>query len=148
MKKVIISQKQLCYLNENSINISAQAKDNSLHSFSNAATDTNAVSDIQKAQVAGDVNLIVNGPKTDDTQPVQQINVTKGDTVQNALATQGNDELIRNGGSVKITGDGIGETIKYTKNQIKETARLKRLKEEGYIISKKNLMEMIMNDIY
>lgn len=148
MKKVIISQEQLCYLNENSINISAQAKDNSLSSFSNAATDTNAVSDIQKAQVAGDVNLMVNGPKTDDTQPVQQINVTKGDTVQNALATQGNDELIRNGGSVKITGDGIGETIKYTKNQIKETARLKRLKEEGYIISKKNLMEMIMNDIY
>ena len=147
MKKVIISQKQLNYLNENSVNISAQAKDNSLSSFSTAATDTNAVSDIQKAQVAGDVNLTVNGPNTNDTQPVQQINVAKGDTIQNALATQGNDELIRNGGAVKITGDGIGESVCFTKKQIEEIAKKNRLKNIGHVVTKNELLEFITKNI-
>lgn len=144
MKKVIISQKQLAYLNEeNSVNISAQAKDNSLSSFSTAATDTNTVSDIQKAQVAGDVNLIVNGPDTDDSQPIQQINVAAGDTVQNALATQGSDELIRNGGSVKIAGDGIGECNVFTKKQIEEI-RLSKIKQEEKSMTKNELIEMFL----
>ena len=42
------------YLNEeNTVNIAAQAKDNSLSSFSAAATDTNTASDVQKAKTAG-----------------------------------------------------------------------------------------------
>lgn len=144
MKKVIISQKQLAYLNEeNSVNISAQAKDNSLSSFSTAATDTNTVSDIQKAQVAGDVNLVVNGPETNDSQPTQHINVAAGDTIQNALSTQANDELIRNGGNVRITGDGISENNIFTKKQIEEI-RLANIKREGKTMTKKELIEMFL----
>ena len=49
MKRIIISQRHMQYLNEeNTVNIAAQAKDNSLSSFSAAATDTNTASDIQK----------------------------------------------------------------------------------------------------
>ena len=41
------------YLNEeNTVNIAAQAKDNSLSSFSAAATDTNTASDMQKAKIS------------------------------------------------------------------------------------------------
>lgn len=141
MKKIIITNKHLRKINEeNSVNISAQAKDNSLSSFSTAATDTNTTSDIQKASVAGDVNLMVSGPKTDDTQPTQVVNVAAGDTVQNALLNQGNDELIRNGSSVKITGDGLGESYVFTKKTIKE-ARLAKMKKDGKIYTKKELLE-------
>ena len=45
MKRLIISQRHLNCLNEeNTINIAAQAKDNSLSSFSTAASDTNTMS--------------------------------------------------------------------------------------------------------
>ena len=144
MKKIIITQHHLRKLNEdNSVNISAQAKDNSISSFTKAATDTNTISDIQKAKVAGDVNLMVHGPKTDDSQPTQVINVGADDTVQNAIANQGNDELIRNGSNVKITGDGIGESYIFTKKTIEE-ARLSKIKKDGKIYTKKSLLETIL----
>ena len=141
MKKIIISRSHLRKINEeNSVNINAQAIDNSLTAFSKAATDTNTQSDIQKAKSFGDVNLMVTGPKADDSQPTQVVNVGAGDTVQNALADQGSDELIRNGGAIKITGDGIGESRIFTKRELKE-ARLAKIKKEGKIFSKKELME-------
>lgn len=142
MKKIIILNKHLKYLNE-SVNISTLAQNNDLSSFTKAASDTNTKSDIQKAKVAGDVNLIVNGPKTDDSQPTQQIDVPAGDTVQNALADQANDALIRNGGSVKITGDGLEESIIFSKKQLQEI-RLKNIKNKGEVVSKKKLIEKIL----
>ena len=129
------------YLNEeNSINIAAQAKDNSLSSFSTVANDTNTTSDIQKAKAAGDVNLVISGPKTNDEQPKQVVNVGAGDTIQNALTDQANDELIRNGGSVLINGDGIGESYVFSKKTLEE-ARLAKLKKDGKVMSKKELTE-------
>jgi hypothetical protein len=141
MRKIIINNNHLRHLyEENSVNIATQAKDNNLSSFVNVASNSNTQSDIQKASVAGDVNLVVNGPKTNDSQPTQQINVAAGDTLQNALTTQANDELIRNGGSVKITGDGLGETIVFTKKQLKEV-RLANIKKNGRVLSKKDLIK-------
>lgn len=141
MKKIIITRSHLKHLNEeNVVNIGAQASDNSVSSFTKIATDTNTTSDIQKAKVAGDVNLMINGPKTNDSQPTQIINVGNGDTIQNAMADQANDELIRNGSSVKIVGDGIGESFVFTKKTIEE-ARLAKIKKEGKVFSKKELIE-------
>lgn len=145
MKKLIISQRQLNKLNEeNTVNISANAKDNSLSSFSTAATSPTTTSDIQKAKVAGDVNLVLNGPDTNDEQPTQVVNVAAGDTIQNALATQGNDELIRNGSAVKLSGDGIGEAYVFTKKALKE-ARLAKIRKDGTTYSKKDLTKKILN---
>lgn len=144
MKKMIISRKHLKYLNEeNAVNISAQANDNSLSSFSKAASSPNTLSDIQKAQTAGDVNLVVNGPDSKDTQPQQVINVGAGDTVQNAISTQANDELIRNGGSLKIGGDGFGESVVFTKRMLEE-ARLAKIKRDGKVMTKKELTESFL----
>ena len=144
MKKIIISQRHLAQLNEeDSVNISAQANDNSLSSFSSAASSPNTVSDIQKAQTAGDVNLVVSGPESKDTQPQQIVNVGAGDTVQNAINTQANDELIRNGGSLKISGDGFGESVVFSKKMVEE-ARLAKIKRDGKVMTKKELTESFL----
>lgn len=142
MKRLLLTRKQLFKLNEESINISAQAKSNDTSEFINAASNPTTMSDIQKAGVAGDVNLVVNGPNADDTQPQQVVNVAKGDTVQNAINTQANDELIRNGGSVKISGDGFGEARIFTKQKIEEV-RLDNMRKNGKILTKKELKESI-----
>lgn len=132
------------YLNEeNTVNIAAQAKDNSLSSFTTAASDTNTVSDIQKAKSAGDVNLVINGPDSDDTQPKQVVNVAAGDTIQNALADQANDGLIRNGGSVLINGDGLGESYIFSKKKLEEV-RLAKMKKDGKVMTKKELRESFL----
>lgn len=144
MKTIIINKRHMNYLNEvNAVNVAAQAKDNSLSSFTTAASDTNTVSDIQKAKIAGDVNLVVTGPKSDDTQPKQVVNVANGDTVQNALADQASDEIIRNGGSVVLSGDGIGESLVFSKKKLEEI-RLNRIKKNGIVMSKKELTEKLL----
>ena len=144
MKRIIISQRHMQYLNEeNTVNIAAQAKDNSLSSFSAAATDTNTASDMQKAKTAGDVNLVVTGPDSNDTQPKQVVNVAAGDTVQNAIADQASDDLIRNGGSVLVNGDGLGESYIFDKKTIEE-ARLAKMKRDGRVMTKKELRESLL----
>lgn len=98
------------HLDEDNVNITAQARGNSLSDFSNAAGSSETAADIQKAKNAGgDVTLTVSGPETNDSQPQQQVNVGAGESIQSAVSNQANDTIIRNGGSVKITGDGIGK---------------------------------------
>lgn len=142
MKKIIINNKHLNQIYE-AVNIAAQAANNNLSSFTKVVNDTNTTSDIQKASVAGDVNLVINGPKTDDKQPTQVVNVANGDTIQNAVSQQANDEIIRNGGSVKVTGDGLGESIIFTKKQINEI-RLANMKKNGKVLSKKELINTFL----
>lgn len=144
---MIITRSQLKALNEeNTINISTMAKDNSLNSFSTAAADTHTQSDIQKAKTVGDVNLVINGPKTSDNMPRQEINVGAGDTVQNAIAKQGNNELLQQGGSMQITGDGFGESKIYSKKMVEE-ARLKNMYNESKVFTKKQMNEKILDEI-
>jgi hypothetical protein len=144
MKRIIISQKHMQYLNEeNSVNIAVQAKDNSLSSFAAAASHPNTISDIQKAKTAGDVNLNINGDKTNDSQPKQVVNVAAGDTVQDAITNQASDELIRNGGSVLVNGDGLGESYVFDKKTIEE-ARLAKIKRDGRVMTKKELRESLL----
>jgi hypothetical protein len=144
MKKVILKKSQLKKIQEaSSVNIAANASDNSLSAFSKIATDTNTSADIQKAKVAGDVNLVVGGPDSSDDQPVQIVNVNKGQSVADAISDQGNDELIRNGSRLCVTGDGIGESYVFTKKILKE-ARLAKIKREGYTLTKKELLESLL----
>jgi hypothetical protein len=141
MKKIIIKKSQLNRIHEEaSVNIAATASDNSLSSFSKAATDTNTVSDIQKAKVAGDVNLIVGGPDSHDDQPVQNITVANGQTVADAISDQGSDELIRNGSRLSITGDGLDESVIFNKKTLEEV-RLSKIKQNGLVFTKKELTE-------
>jgi hypothetical protein len=145
MKKIILTAKQAKYLTEeNAVNISAQSKDNTTSGFINAATNPNTISDINKASVAtSDVNLVISGPESNDNQPQQVVNVTNGDSVQTAMTNQTNDELIRNGGSVVVKGDGfVSETKIFTKKTIEE-AKLKKLRENSIVYTKKELSERI-----
>jgi hypothetical protein len=136
MKKIFITKEQLNYLNEEVVNIAATAKGNSMSDFSNTVGDTNTQADINKASRVGDVNLTITGPNNDDKQPTQTVNVAPGDTPQNAIANQANDDLIRAGGAVKLSGDGFGESKVYSKKLI-ENARLDGIRKNGRIFSKK-----------
>ena len=128
MRKIIITKNQLLILNENAVNIAATAKGNTISDFSNTMSDTNTQTDINKAGRVGDVNLTISGPDSNDSQPLQTINVAPGDTAQNAIKNQANDDLIRSGGSIKISGDGFGESKVYTKKTIEEIRLNKRKK--------------------
>ena len=141
MKKVIISSRQLGLLNEaDTTTIGVNAANDSLSDFSQAATSPTTNADIQKAKNTGDVDLVINGPNTNNEEPTQMINVADGDTVQSAIQKQGNDALIRKGGSMRITGDGFGESKVFTKKMVEE-ARLEKMKNEGRVMTKKQLRE-------
>ena len=141
MKRIIISSKQLPFLNEeDTVTIGVNAQNDSLAGFSKAASDPNTTADIQKARNAGDVNLVINGPNTTDDAPTQVIDVAAGDTLQSAIEKQGSDDLTRSGSAMKISGDGFGESKVFTKKMVEE-ARLKKIREEGRIMTKKQLRE-------
>lgn len=142
MKKIIVTSKQAKYLTEgNAANIAVQSKDNTTNGFINAATNSNTISDINNAsRVASDVNLVISGPNSNDSQPQQVVDVANGDTIQNALSQQTNDDIIKNGGSVKVIGDNLGEAKVFTKKTIEE-ARLKKLRENTISYSKKDLFK-------
>ena len=141
MKRIVLNKKQINHLQE--VNIVTTASDNSLSSFSKSASDTNTMADIQKAKVAGDVNLMISGPKSDDEQPVQSVNVSPGQTVADAIGDQADDGLIRNGGRVSVTGDGLGESYVFTKKTLEE-ARLAKIKRDGKVMTKKELTKSLL----
>lgn len=141
MKRIVLNKKQINHLQE--VNIVTTASDNSLSSFSKSASDTNTMADIQKAKVAGDVNLMISGPKSDDEQPVQSVNVSPGQTIADAIGDQADDGLIRNGGRVSVTGDGLGESYVFTKKTLEE-ARLAKIKRDGKVMTKKELTKSLL----
>lgn len=143
MKKTIIIKKSQIKQIKESVNIAANAADNSLSAFSKAATDTSTMADVQKAKVAGDVNLVIGGPDTNDEQPTQVINVANGQTVADAIADQGSDELTRNGSGMRITGDGLGESFIFSKKTLEE-ARLSKIKRDGKTLTKRELTKRFL----
>lgn len=136
-KKIILTTEQWRQISEELVNVAAQAKGDSLAYFTQAANDTNTKNDIQKASSVGDVNLTISGPNSNDSQPQQVVNVAAGDSVQNAINTQANDTIIRNGGSVKITGDGLSEMKAFSKKTIDEI-RYRNLQKKGRMVLKKD----------
>jgi hypothetical protein len=143
MKKIIITRSQLKKLNESAVNIAATSPDNSIPAYIKAATDTDTNADIQKAKVgSGDVNLFVSGADSDDKQPVQVINVAKGQTVQKAITDQGNPQLTGNGSPMLIKGDGLGESKVFTKKMVEE-ARIDSMRKTGKVMTKKELKNSV-----
>lgn len=141
MKRIIINKAQIKCLNE--VNIAITAANNSLPDFSKAVNNSNTRNDIQKAKVAdGEVNLTVSGPKSNDDQPTQAVNVAQGQTIVDAIGNQADDSLIRNGGRVSITGDGLDESLIFNKKTIEE-ARLSNIRKNGVILTKKQLRKSV-----
>ena len=138
MKKIIISNKHLNILKEEMVNIAAKAPNNSISDFTNTVSNVNTQTDINKASRVGDVNLTISGPNSDDNQPIQTVNVAPGETPQNAIKNQANDDLIRAGGKVEISGDGFGESKIFTKKMVEE-ARLDSMRKNGKILTKREL---------
>lgn len=142
MKKVIITRNQLKMINENMVNITAKAGGNSTSDFINTVGNVNTQNDINKAGRVGDVNLTISGPESNDTQPVQTVNVAPGETAQTAIQNQANDDLIRAGGKVEVTGDGFGESKIFTKKMVEE-ARIDSMRKTGKVITKKELKNSV-----
>lgn len=122
------------------VNIASKAKGNSTADFVNAVGDVNTQSDINKAGRVGDVNLTISGPESNDSQPIQTVNVAPGETPQSAIQNQANNDLIKAGGKVEITGDGFGESKVFSKKMVEE-ARLNSMKKNGKVLTKKELRE-------
>ena len=142
MKKVIITRNQLKMINENMVNITAKAGGNSTSDFINTVGNVNTQNDINKAGMVGDVNLTISGPESNDTQPVQTVNVAPGETAQSAIQNQANDDLIRAGGKVEVTGDGFGESKIFTKKMVEE-ARIDSMRKTGKVMTKKELKNSV-----
>lgn len=139
MRKIIITRNQLRKLNEDVVNIGAKAKNNSVSDFVNTVGDVNTQNDINKAGRVGDVNLTISGPDTDDSQPTQIVNVAPGETPQQAIQNQANNDLIKKG-SIVVQGDGFGESKVFSKKMVEE-ARLDSMKKTGKVMSKKEMRE-------
>lgn len=140
MTRVIITRNQLRKLNENAVNIAAKAGGNTTSDFVNTIGNVNTQNDINKAGRVGDVNLTISGPESNDTQPIQTVNVAPGETAQSAIQNQANDDLIRAGGKVEVSGDGFGESRIFTK-KIVEEARVNSMRKNGKIMTKRELKE-------
>ena len=143
MKKIIITRSQLNKLNENAVNIIAKAGGNTTSDYINTVSNVNTQADINKASRVGDVNLTISGPESNDTQPVQTINVAPGETAQSAIQQQANDDLIRAGGKVEVSGDGfVNETKIFTKKMVEE-ARINSMRKNGKVMTKKELRDSV-----
>lgn len=129
-------------LNENMVNITAKAGGNSMSDFINTVGNINTQSDINKAGRVGDVNLTISGPESNDTQPIQTVNVAPGETAQSAIQNQANDDLIRAGGKVEVSGDGFGESKIFTKKMVEE-ARIDSMRKTGKIMTKSELRNSV-----
>ena len=129
-------------LNENMVNIIAKAGGNSMSDFINTVGNVNTQSDINKAGRVGDVNLTISGPESNDTQPIQTVNVAPGETAQSAIQNQANDDLIRAGGKVEVSGDGFGESKIFTKKMVEE-ARIDSMRKTGKIMTKSELRNSV-----
>ena len=142
MKKIIITRSQLKKLNESAVNIAAKAGGNTTSDFVNTVSNDNTQNDINKAGRVGDVNLTISGPDSNDSQPIQTINVAPGETAQSAIQAQANDDLIRAGGKVEVSGDGFGESKVFSKKMVEE-ARIDSMRKTGKIMTKGELKNSV-----
>ena len=142
MKKIILSKRQLdhCLNEENNVNVGLQSTANTIAGMVNTVTQNKQ--DINQASKLGDPVIHISNPNSqngsDDNQLTQHVEVGKGDTIERAMQNQLNPSATGNGGDVEISGDGIYES--YTKKDV-ERARLKKMKAEGTVFTKKQLRE-------
>ena len=140
---MIINARQLSCLNEeNNVNIGLQTTANTIPSMVNTVTQNKA--DINQASKVGDPVIHISNPNSqngsNDNALTQHVEVEKGDTIERAMQNQLNPAATGTGGDVEISGDGISESKSFSKKDI-EKARLAKMKNEGTVLTKKQLRE-------
>ena len=144
MKRIIINTYQLdrCLNEENNVNVGLHSTANTIAGMVNTVTQNRA--DINQASKLGDPVIHISNPNSqngsDDSKLTQHVEVGQGDTIERAMQNQLNPAATGTGGDVEISGDGISETKSYSKKDIEE-ARLKRMRTEGRVMTKKQLRE-------
>jgi len=141
-KNVVITKKQYREINENTVTINVPVADNNIGSYKAALSSLDTRSDISKAGATGDdVNVVMSSPDSNDNQPVQSVNVNRGQNPSDALDSV-NTSLLNRGGKVIVTGDGLGESRLLKKKQIEEM-RLKNMLHCCVVKTKKEIQEEI-----
>lgn len=143
MKKLIITSEQLhCLEEENNVNLSLNAKSNDIPAFTNAVTQNKP--DITAAGKMGDPIIHISNPNSqngsNDSSITQHVEVDKGESIEDAMSQQLNPTATSAGGDVEVSGDGVYEGKAFSKKVIEE-ARLKKMKAEGRVLTKKQLRE-------
>ena len=143
MKKIVINTKQLkrCLNEANNVNVGISTTASTIPGIMNAVTQNQG--DIDSASKIGDPVLHISNPNSqigsDDNALTQHVEVNKGDTVANAIQNQLNPAATGNGGDIEVSGDGISER-RFSKKAIEE-ARLKKMRAEGTVLTKKQLRD-------
>jgi hypothetical protein len=140
---MIINTRQLSCLNEeNNVNVGLQTTASTIPSMVNTVTQNRA--DINQASKVGDPVIHISNPNSqngsNDNALTQHVEVEKGDTIERAMQNQLNPAATGTGGDVEISGDGISESKRFSKKEV-EKARLAKMKNEGTVLTKKQLRE-------
>lgn len=143
MRKVVISKSQLDEVlkEENTTTVQLNTTGNTIPSVTNAVTKNQP--EITSASKYGDVNLHISNPNlvgNNDNVPPQHVEVEKGQNVNQAIQQQVNPTVLSDGGAIDVSGDGISETKSFSKKAIEE-ARLRKIKNEGKVMTKFELRE-------
>lgn len=144
MADFIITEKQFRALfNEGVLNISAQSDAANKAAFGKALDSPEVSKQIDKADsIAGDVNVTVTSPDTNNDMPTISVPTKQGETPAQALNNAGSDvdRAISQGCGVKITNaDGVNESSLSVRD-IKE-ARKKNLEKGCKSYTKKSFLE-------
>lgn len=148
MKKIIISNSQLkkVLAEENTTNVQVNTTGNSIPSLTNAVMQNQPK--ITNAAKTGDVSLHLSNPSaqagSNDNIVTQHVEVGQGENISNAITKQVNPTALSQGGDVEVSGPGISERKVFTKRMVEE-ARLKKMREEGVVLSKRALKESFLN---
>lgn len=142
-KKIILTRQQLNEVlkEENTTTVQLNPTGNTVPALTNAVINNQP--EITNASKYGDVNLHFSSQKlngSNDTVPTQHVEVEKGQNVNQAIQQQVNPTVLSDGGDVEVSGDGISEKKTYSKRQIEE-ARLRKMREEGVVITKGQLIK-------
>ena len=77
---------------------------------------------------------------SNDNQITQHVEVGADETPEQAMAAQLNPNATSNGTDIEVSGDGLREGTVFKKREIEE-ARLRKMKLEGRVMTKKQLRE-------
>lgn len=148
MKKIIISNSQLkkVLAEENTTNVQVNTTGNSIPSLTNAVMQNQPK--ITNAAKTGDVSLHLSNPSaqagSNDNIVTQHVEVGQGENISNAITKQVNPTALSQGGDVEVSGPGISERKVFTKRMVEE-ARLKKMREDGVVLTKRALKESFLN---
>lgn len=149
MKKIVISKSQLNEVlkEENTTTVQLNTTGNTIPAVTNSVIQNQP--EITSASKYGDVNLHISNQKlngSNDSIPTQHVEVEKGQNVNQAIQQQVNPTVLSDGGDLEVSGDGISEGKSFSKKTIEE-ARLRKMRNEGKVMTKGELKESFNEEI-